>query len=142
MAIETANGGGWTEEMFLDCLRKRNCIGMVVERGDVIEGFMMYSLERDELRLLTVGVKNHRQRTGRALMAKLAYKVVSHKRERWTAEVWEGDLRALLFFKAVGALAVGVDGDMVRMKYTPGDEDYERLGYTRPVNRVAKWLEK
>ena len=54
----------WTEEDFLRCLRQRNCIGMVAERGDAIVGFMIYELHRTRLQLLNFAVNPTVRRTG------------------------------------------------------------------------------
>ena len=46
----------WTEDDFLRCLRQRNCIGMVAERGDSIIGFMIYELHKTRLHVLNFAV--------------------------------------------------------------------------------------
>ena len=48
MAIEAEGFEyAWTEDDFLRCLRQRNCIRMVAERGDLqVLGFMVYELHR------------------------------------------------------------------------------------------------
>lgn len=45
----------WDEEKFLECLRQRNCIGMVAERGENVVGFLIYELHKDKLSILNVG---------------------------------------------------------------------------------------
>src|SRR5262245_54857976 len=54
----------WTEDDFLRCLRQRNCIGMVAERGDSVIGFMIYELHRTRLHLLNFAVHPAVRRTG------------------------------------------------------------------------------
>src|SRR6266567_5116377 len=54
----------WTEDDFLRCLRQRNCIGMVAERGDTIIGFMVYELHRTRLHLLNFAVHPAMRRVG------------------------------------------------------------------------------
>jgi hypothetical protein len=77
--------GTWTEDDFLRCLRQRNCIGMVVEVGEELVGYMVYELLRTRLRtlkLVAVAVEAEA-----ALVAKLAYKVDSHRRRSFSLPV-------------------------------------------------------
>ena len=65
MGIELASFEfSWTEDDFLRCLRQRNCIGMVAERGDTIVGFMIYELHRTRLHVLNFAVNPTVRRTG------------------------------------------------------------------------------
>lgn len=45
----------WDEEKFLECLRKRNCIGLVAEQGEKIVGFLVYELHKNKLEILNAG---------------------------------------------------------------------------------------
>ena len=35
----------WTEDEFINCLRQRDCIGMVAEYAEQVVGFMVYELQ-------------------------------------------------------------------------------------------------
>lgn len=102
----------WTEENFLQCLRQRNCIGMVAECNSRIAGLMLYELHKTRLHLLNIAVIPDRLRCGigsamvRHLIKKLSGEV--GKRSRIMLEVRETNLDAQLFFKALGFRAVSV----------------------------------
>lgn len=136
----------WTEGDFLRALRQRNCIGMVVERGDVIVGYMLYELYRDHLKLLSLAVHPGHRRTGvgALLVEKLIYKMCSHRREKVTLAVREGNTPAQMFFRAQRFKAAKVlrghyedsDEDAYQMEYKPVESDWTEFGAV-PVNRVA-----
>src|SRR5215217_8365371 len=92
----------WTEDDFLRCLRQRNCIGMVAERGDTIVGFMIYELHRTKLHVLNFAVHPSVRRTGVGgmMVSKLVYKLCSHRRQKISLAVREGNTAAQLFFRA------------------------------------------
>src|SRR5579871_931996 len=94
----------WTEDDFLRCLRQRNCIGMVAEEDDVIAGFMIYELHKTRLNVLNFAVHPavRRMGIGSLLIAKLVYKLISHRRQKITLAVRECNLAAQMFFRAHG----------------------------------------
>jgi [ribosomal protein S18]-alanine N-acetyltransferase len=147
MAIELASfEHAWCEDDFLRCLRQRNCIGQVAERGDTILGFMIYELWRTQLRLLNFAVHPGARREGiGGLMAKkLIYKLCGHRRQKITLAVREGNTPAQLFFRAHRFRAAKLlrgyyedtGEDAYQMEYKPMDEEWAEYGGA-PVNRVA-----
>jgi GNAT superfamily N-acetyltransferase len=95
MGIELASFEyAWTEDDFLRCLRQRNCIGMVAERGDSVIGFMIYELHRTRLHLLNFAVHPGARRTGIGglMVHKLIYKLCSHRRQKISLAVREGGI--------------------------------------------------
>ena len=46
----------WSEEDFLNCLRQRNCIGMVAEHDNEVVGFMVYGLHKSRLQIMNFSV--------------------------------------------------------------------------------------
>ncbi len=100
----------WTEEDFLKCLRKRNCIGMVVERENKVVGFMLYELHKNQLEVLNLAVKQdcHRQGIGSLMIDKLASKLSIERRTKIALLVRDSNLGAQLFFRAMGFRAVEV----------------------------------
>jgi ribosomal protein S18 acetylase RimI-like enzyme len=54
----------WSEGEFLDFLRQRNSIGMVVEDCKTIVGFMLYRLEKGSLHIERIAVNPDLQRCG------------------------------------------------------------------------------
>ena len=135
----------WTEEDFINCLRQRNCIGMVAEHDDHVVGFMIYELNKTRIRVLNFAVseKFRRRGAGSQMMAKLIGKLSSQKRSRITLEVRETNLPAQLFFRTVGFRAVSV----LRQFYADTPEDAYLMQYRYhpegqesvfPVNRITR----
>ena len=139
----------WSEEDFLRCLRQRNCIGMVAERGEKVVGFMIYELHKAKLHILNFAVHPlcRRVGVGGQMVTKLISKLSSHRRTRITLEVRETNLGAQLFFRAQGFRALRVlrayyedsGEDAFLMQYhlagDPGNDDAEA------VNRIAQYEE-
>ncbi|MCS6865975.1 MAG: ribosomal protein S18-alanine N-acetyltransferase [Gemmataceae bacterium] len=136
----------WTEDDFLRCLRQRNCIGMVAERGESILGFMIYELHRTRLSLLNFAVNPAVRRTGigRLMVNKLIYKLCSHRRHKITLAVRESNITAQLFFRAQRFYAAKVlrgyyedsGEDAYQMEYEPLEMEWAAFGGP-PVNRIA-----
>ncbi|HEY1187541.1 MAG TPA: ribosomal protein S18-alanine N-acetyltransferase [Gemmata sp.] len=151
MGIELASFEyAWTEDDFLRCLRQRNCIGMVAERGDTIIGFMIYELHRTRLQLLNFAVAPTARRggVGGLLIGKLIYKLCSHRRQKLALAVREGNTAAQMFFRAHRFKAAKVlrnyyedsGEDAYQMEYHPAPEEWAEFG-GEPVNRVAMFEE-
>jgi ribosomal-protein-alanine N-acetyltransferase len=138
----------WTEDDFLRCLRQRNCIGMVAERGDSILGFMIYELHRTRLNVLNFAVAPLARRggIGRMMVGKLVYKLCSHRRQKITLAVREGNTAAQLFFHAHRFKAAKVlrgyyedsGEDAYQMEYKPAESEWAEFGGP-PVNRIAMY---
>ena len=119
MGIELASFEfSWTEDDFLRCLRQRNCIGMVAERGDTIVGFMIYELHRTRLHVLNFAVHPSVRRTGIGglMVSKLIYKLCSHRRQKLSLAVREGNTPAQMFFRAHRFKAAKVLRAMILME--------------------------
>lgn len=117
----------WTEEDFLRCLRQRNCIGMVAERGEKVVGFMIYELHKSKLHILNFAVHPSCRRygIGGQMVTKLIGKLSSHRRTRITLEVRESNLPAQLFFRNQGFKA----GKVLRGWYEDSGEDAYLMQY-------------
>lgn len=133
----------WGEDEFIRCLRQRNCIGMVAERGDRVVGFMIYEMHKNRLHILNfaVGAEVRRSGVGLAMCEKLIDKLSADRRNRIMLEVRESNLGAQLFFKAMGFRAISVLRDF----YDDSTEDayLMQLRYAEPaatVNRVSKLI--
>lgn len=100
----------WTDADFLECLRQRNCIGMVVSRQDRIVGFMIYELERHRLDVLNMAVAVDSMRTGvgRQMVGRMIEKLSQQKRTTITVKTRESNLGAHLFLRACGFRCTGV----------------------------------
>jgi [ribosomal protein S18]-alanine N-acetyltransferase len=100
----------WDETELINCLRQRNCIGMVVEANDEICGFMVYELHKNRLHILNFAVaeKYRRNGYGSAMVEKLVSKLSYQRRSRIVLEVRETNLVALNFFKSQGFRAVSL----------------------------------
>lgn len=111
----------WTEEEFINCLRQRDCIGMVAEYAEQVVGFMVYELQPTSIHVLSFAVHPdfRRKSVGSALMDKLFSKLVYQRRSRIQLEVRETNLSAQLFLKQLGFRATGV----LRSFYEDSTED-------------------
>lgn len=101
----------WIEEDFLNCLRQRNCIGMVAEQGEQVVGFMLYELHPDRLRILDLAVDPSFRRSGvgTQMVKKLITKLSNHCRTKITLEVREANWTAQLFYRSCGFRAVAIE---------------------------------
>jgi len=135
----------WTEEDFINCLRQRNCIGMVAEHDDRVVAFMIYELNKTRIRVLNFAVSEsfRRRGAGSQMMAKLIGKLSSQRRSRITLEVRETNLSAQLFFREIGFRAVSV----LRQFYADTPEDAYLMQYRYrpepqeavfPINRITR----
>ena len=108
LAIEAAGFEfPWSEANFIDCLRQRNCIGMVAEREDRVVGFLVYELHTAKVHFLNLAVAADCRRRG------VGTQLVGHvtgrlSRRRMVCEVRETNMPALLFFRSLGFRAVSV----------------------------------
>lgn len=100
----------WNEKDFINCLRQRNCIGMVAEADEQIVGFMLYELHKRHLNILNFAVASdyRKQGVGSTMMGKLKGKLSAERRCRIISEVRESNLDAQLFCKAIGFRATDV----------------------------------
>jgi ribosomal-protein-alanine N-acetyltransferase len=111
----------WTEDEFINCLRQRDCIGMVAECAEEVVGFMVYELQPTSIHVLSFAVhpEFRRKSVGSALMDKLFSKLAYQRRSRIQLEVRETNLSAQLFLKQLGFRATGV----LRSFYEDSTED-------------------
>lgn len=94
----------WSEDEFYTCLRRRECIGAVLESDDRVVAYLVYELTRTRLRVLNFAVDPDRRRSGLGgfLVRKLIDKMNGHRRARIDLTVREGNLPAQLFFRRLG----------------------------------------
>ena len=122
LAIENASFPiPWTEEEFVDCLKQRNCIGMVAEHDERIAGVMVYELLKSKLHVINFAVhpEFRRQQIGSQMVDKLISKLSQQRRTEIVLEVRERNLAAQLFFQRCGFWSTGV----IRGHYDDTDED-------------------
>lgn len=117
----------WLKNDFLNCLRQWNCIGMVAEHEDRVVGFMVYELNKTNIRVLNFAVAPdvRRQGIGSEMALHLADKLSPQCRRRLVLNVRESNLPAQLFFRALGFQAVNV----VRGMYDETGEDAYTMQY-------------
>ena len=125
----------WSEDDFINCLRQRNCIGMVAEHDDRVVGFMIYELHKTRIHVLNFVVARdfQRQGVGGQMIAKLATKLSAQRRSRIVLEVRETNLPAQLFFRQIGFRAVSV----LRSYYADTPEDAYIMQYRYRPEKVA-----
>ncbi len=126
----------WSEAEFLECLKRRNCVGMVAQYNHTAVGYMIYELCKDKIHLLNLAVSpTHRRRgVGTQMVAKLISKLTPEHRERIVLEVRETNLAAQLFFRANGFRAVSI----LHNFYDDSPEDAYRMEYCVKLERPAK----
>lgn len=117
----------WKEDDFILQLRKRNCIGCVIEEVDSVIGFCVYELYQLRIDIIDFAVLPRVQRTGvgRLMLEKLKGKLSRNKRRRLSVLVRETNIDALLFFRASGFRCHGIQRDA----YEETDEDGYRMEY-------------
>jgi ribosomal-protein-alanine N-acetyltransferase len=114
----------WTEKEFIETLRSRNSIGMVVEHSQSrrVLGFCVYELAaKNTIEIMTLAVMMEWQRkgVGALIVEQLIAKLSPERRTRILACVREWNLGAHLFFARQGFTATGV----LRDYYDDSDED-------------------
>ena len=136
----------WSEEDFLQCLRHRNCIGMVAEHNDRVAGFMIYELFKTRIHVLSFMTMPECRRSGvgTQMMMKLAGKLSSQRRSKLTAAVRESNLVGQLFLRSQGFTATrvsrgyfedsGEDAYLMHLRHDHLREDEE----VRAVSRAKK----
>ncbi len=91
----------WGEEDFLSCLRNRNTIGMIVEKGERVVGFFLYELHQHHFTILSLATHPdfRRQGIGAQMIAKLQSKLSPGRRTKLIALVPESRGIAKSFFE-------------------------------------------
>lgn len=142
LAIERMSKAGssvepWSEEVFVKHLRRRDTIGMVVERNDQVVGFMLYELHSKRLDVLRFELApDARGRgLGRRMMEKLIGKLTAQRRNRIRIVVSENNVTMQTFLRHMGFRAVsvlrdtygGTDGDhyVFEYKWRPAEGEDE-----------------
>jgi len=124
----------WLEKDFTKTLQNRNCIGMVCEKHNGVEGvvigFMIYELNKTKLHVLNFAVDfdYRRQGIGTKMVDKLIGKLTPERRSAISLEVRETNLYAQLFFKRQGFKAVNV----LKNYYDDSAEDAYVMKYKLP----------
>lgn len=103
----------WTKWEFIQCLRKRTCIGMVAEVNEEVVGYMLYECGEKELELISFAVhpKHRLSGIGRTLIGRLISKLVAGRRANIVASVRDSNLPAQLFFRSMGFFCTKVEKD-------------------------------
>jgi ribosomal-protein-alanine N-acetyltransferase len=100
----------WTEDQFIAHLRKRNVIAMVATWEGKVVGFMLYAIHPTHYHIESFAVNHGAEGrgVGRQMVEKLAGKLTPAKRTRLTIDIWERNLHAQNFFKAMGFTSPGI----------------------------------
>jgi len=112
----------WSKLDFIRRLRDYNTIGMVFTYQDVVAGFVVYSIHKTSIEILSIAVHPEYRRcsAGTLLIEKLQYKIDGHyRRDRITAMVREGNLPAQIFLRQNKFICDGI----VKDAYNDSDED-------------------
>lgn len=111
----------WTEEEYIECLKQRDCIGMIARVDGSAAGTVVYRLLPKKLHVLSLAVHPdwRRQGVGTAIIDRLVAKISQQRRNEIMMEVRETNLNAQLFLRANGFLA----GRVLREFYEQTNED-------------------
>jgi len=99
-----------TDEDFLGALRRRNRIAQVAVDNGQIVGYMLYELEKNRIRLLSLVVRQsaRRQAIGRKLIEHLISKLQENRRTKIVCRVAERNLDAQLFLRSLQFKAAAI----------------------------------
>lgn len=116
LEIDADQPDAWDGDRLLEELRPRNRIGMAIEWGEHVVGFMVYELHDSRLEVLKLAVHQDHRRCGIGgrLVRKLLDKLSAHRRPRLLIDVDEGNLAAQLFLRTCGGRAHIVCKDTYR----------------------------
>lgn len=132
----------WTEADFIECLQKRNCIGMVAEQNEKVLGYMIYELHKNHLEILNFAVASEHRLSGvgRKMIDKLIKKLSFQRRTMIKLAVRETNLSAQLFFKKLNFKAVSIIHDY----YEDTNEDayIMHYNYNEPDAALAALLKR
>lgn len=119
----------WSEDDLLECLRKCDCISIVIEDNETIAGFLVYELHKSKLVVINFAVHPayRRKGIGSQMVRYLTDKLIPPRRRRILLEIRETNLAAQLFFRACGFRAVNV----LRNQYDDTNEDAYLFSFTR-----------
>lgn len=117
----------WAEDDFLLFLRQRDCIGMVIERNETIDGFMIYALQPGYLRLHNFAVRPERRRMGlgRRILKRLVEKLNSNRRQSIQLTLREDNWPAVCLLKSAGFRACR----LMKGIYADGEIDGYEMEY-------------
>ena len=117
----------WTDGEFIQCLRKRTCIGMVAEVNEEVVGYMLYETGKKEIELISFAVHpKHRQSgIGGALVSLLIGKLAAGRRSKIVVAVRDSNLQAQLFFRSMGFFCT----KMVKDYYSESDDNAYIMEY-------------
>lgn len=127
LQIESTQDDAWCEEDILRCLRQRNIIGMVVERGEKVVGFYIYELHKAHIELLRFCVHPMFRREGvfSAMVQKITSKLSSHRRRRAICFVPDTLLPCHLALKKNNFIGYAITSDTYEFTYYLPDEEYD-----------------
>lgn len=111
----------WTEQDLRSRLGQRDTIGIIAERNDTIEAFVVYEVHPNRLHVTNfiVSERLRRQGVGKTIIDKLKNKLDPERKNRITFNVSEYNLVAQQFLRAMGFRAVQI----IRKPYSDRDED-------------------
>lgn len=102
----------YSEENFLELLRRRNCVGLVItDKADCVLGYVIYELHKRHLTLhnFTIDPTLRRKKIGTALINRMKEKLNNQRRHSMSIEINDKNLDAQLFLKRLGFRAVDIN---------------------------------
>lgn len=130
----------WSNDDFLEQLRKASCIGTVAELHGNVIGFMIYRLDNSRLVIINFAVHpaHRRKKIGTAMVERLVQKLSQQRRTEIEVCVPESCVPAQMLFSSCKFKQVAI----VRSGNTEPEYLMEyRLPYV-PVNRMTLWFQE
>lgn len=111
LEIDASAHQPWSKDELLKFLKKRNGIGMIVELGEKIVGFVIYELHRKsiEVHRLAIHPDWRCRDAGSELIRKMIGKLSVQRRDLMVFDVPETCLDLQLFLRSQGFLAAGIE---------------------------------
>lgn len=118
-------GHPWTLEDYEGVLRKRNCVGMIVEIEERVVGLMVYDLYPNRIRIMNFAVHPdfRRRGAGAMMLDKLKHRLSAQRRSRIQVEVSEENVSAQTWFSHRGFRAIAILRD--HYEEHPGIDAYQ-----------------
>lgn len=118
----------WNKNDFVESLRKSNTIGFVAEQNEIIIGYLIYALNKNNIEILNLAVKRdfRRNKVGTSLINKVKSKLIGN-RNRSKACLIDSNLVGHLFLKSNNFKAI----DIIKNKYENINNDCYKFVYKK-----------
>lgn len=108
----------WDESRLHDFMLGLNHFGLVVKRGKVIDGYVLYKYRKGLVEVVNIAVEHEKRRQGIGYLLLMSIKNdLTQRKSRIVLDVAESNLEAHLFLRACGFTGSVGDHDCYRFEY-------------------------